>query len=228
MREYDTQLLQFLGEEGYSHVNLLGLWIQKHPTTVRRYLNRLEEQGYVQPRILPSLLQRDLWQLTRHGRLLLCEQSPSYTGPTSVLASLHHLTLQEIRIKARNLGYTSWLGERSCRRLAQEADPTWPKVPDALCTTPQGLRLALELELNRKPVWRYQEAIDHYAYLLHEQDIDEVHYLVPPNLLRSLYRLFETIDSIHLFGQTWPLPDVLRQHIRVMNLNTWPHAPRPE
>ena len=219
MREQDAQLLQFLGEEGYSSTDLLSLWLQHQPATVRRRLKQLEEQGYVQRRNASCL--SELWQLSRHGRRL-AETSPSYLGPSSNLTSQHHLSLQEVRIRARNLGYTAWLGERSCRRLAQAAYPSWPKVPDALCTTPQGLRLALEIELHRKSIWRYQEAIDHYAYLLHEQLIDSVHYLVPPHLIRNLTRLLDNIDSIHLFGQTWPLPAEVRCHIQVMNLNTWP------
>ncbi len=105
----------------------------------------------------------------------------------------HDKTLLQLRLKLESEGkITSWTSDRQlfhfpelCLNFGEG------NQPDAIYTTPEGARVAFELEIARKSKKRYADKIRNYAYLLREQkdnplSFKKVHFVVQSDAVRDL------------------------------------------
>ncbi len=230
----DQQILMFLAHNGVSSSQLLSQWLHCTPLQAEALLQPLLEMKLI--RLYPHLPH---WSGLARFSFYKPDQNANFTAPEApdrlwcltttahrrldipaakipALRALdHHLLLQALQIQSLQQGWVQqWWNERHTRIQH------WAKVPDALCLAPLGQRLALELELSLKAPWRYQEALEHYALLFHEQHIDYVIYLVPDHLATRLRRQLLHIDLMYLLGQMLAVPEQLRSRFRVLSLHT--------
>ncbi len=213
------QILNYLQAYGPSSAALLAGHLQCPESALEHDLQTLLEQGLLrQQTLLYHPCPWPLWDLSaaaartrRAGRRVR----------GSSLQLDHHLGLQYLHLQARRQGARQWCSGRLCRLWIDAQTPPWRKIPDALYTSAEGQRWAVELELVGKARWRYQEAWNAYAELLHGQQIDGVLYITPQALYARLQRIFAGIEHIDLYGRCLALPTFLRQRFCVQTLESW-------
>jgi hypothetical protein len=119
----------------------------------------------------------------------------------------HHRRCQLSRIAAEQAGWTGWTSERILRAGGAKLK----KIPDAIATSPDGLKVAIEVERHVKTIKRYEEIQWLYVADLKNGKVDRVVYLCPPEIARSIQKIFRH----------------LAKRVDVFDYTGWPHTPLP-
>jgi hypothetical protein len=128
-------------------------------------------------------------------------------GRTNPFWVPHHRRCQLSRIAAEQAGWTEWTSERVLRAAGVKLK----KIPDAIAISPEGLKVAVEVERHVKTIKRYEEIQWHYVSDLKNGRLDRVVYICPSEIARSVQKIF--------------LP--LAKRVDVFDFKGWPLTPLP-
>lgn len=159
-----------------------------------------------------------VYGISNHG-LALADQfdNPTFEpGRTNSAYIHHHLQGQLARLQAEAAGWSGW---RPGKILYNQG---LKKVPDALCTSPSGVVVALENELSIKSRKRLEEIIAAHLQAVSKSIYREVHYLTPPNLKEPLKNAFGRIETVPIQSTRVQLTQAHRDCFKVFTLEEWP------
>jgi hypothetical protein len=77
-----------------------------------------------------------------------------------------------------------------------------PKIPDYICTNPNGEKIAIEYERTIKTTKRYREIIGQYLDIRARGIIKHVQYITDIGFANKLKQVFKNIDIIYRRGKT--------------------------
>jgi hypothetical protein len=191
-----SAVLNFLAEEVWSSAAVLGTIAGLHARqAVHRLLSSMEKEETIRRAASPVLAGQGttLWGITPQGRALTLGVDP--LGPVFEPSKLslqtvpHSLALQAIRLQCESEGWTNWTrGER----LGKNA----PIRPDAIATTPQGHRVAVECERTIKTPKRYKSIILAHLRAIQAGKWIGVYYMASPSVAMGLERIFAAIQTL--------------------------------
>ena len=96
------------------------------------------------------------------------------------------------------------------------------KIPDAIATSPAGMRVAIEIERHIKTPKRYEEIISAHLQSISKKLWREVHYLTPDGLATRVAKAFENVKSVPVNGDRVQLEQIHRDRFRFYELHAWP------
>lgn len=134
-----------------------------------------------------------IYGITSHGLAMAdkFDQSAFELGKNPSYLT-HHFQTQLARLKAEDQGWTDWTPGKTLH------DKGLKKIPDALATSPNAKRVALEIERNIKTPKRYAEIIGAHLLGCSNKTWDEVHYLTPDGVSGRLHKLFLSIKKVNV------------------------------
>ena len=222
-REDKTQvILSFLRDEIWSTSTILGKLLGFSRTGIYKTLAYLEKNELVRSHHYPELNQK-LYGITPKGLMFSWEeheafQDRAYFEPSKVkpLMVQHYVDTQQARLQANDACWKDWLpGHLLQKGLA--------KRPDAVAISPQGLRIAVEIERTVKTKKRYEVIWATYLQAVKRNEFDYVHYVCPDaNFAQRLRRMFSIIDSVPIAGQRVPIAQKHRARFPTFSLSQWP------
>jgi hypothetical protein len=126
-------------------------------------------------------------------------------GRTKPLWVPHHRRCQFVRIAAERAGWTGWTSERALR----EGNAKLKKIPDAITTSPSGLKVAIEVERHVKTIKRYEDIQWLYLADLKNGKVDRVVYICPTKIAPAIQKIFRNLSK----------------KVIVFDYAGWPHTP---
>lgn len=160
-----------------------------------------------------------IWGITPHGLALAgaAGSVPAFQlGRTNPSHIPHHLQTQQARIAAESAGWGGWVPGK----LLYNRDLR--KVPDALATSPSGIRVGLEIENYIKSQKRYADIIAAYLRDIKDGRLDEVHYLAPGGLHVPLEKVFRGIKTFSFAGEQVRVEERHQNRFKFYSLDEWP------
>lgn len=200
-------LLRFLRDETWSLAEILGQVMDiKTRASVHKTLVQVERDGLIKRHTMPVVWGRfslTVWGITERG--LACswddeeayEVRPCFEPSRLALSRIQHQTgLQHIRLAAEKTGWKEWVrGERL--GLGSKISIR----PDAIAVSPDGLRIAIELEFTIKTRSRYQVIMRNHLQQIRQGNWDAVFYMGPNKHKERLKRIFSSIYYVPFFGE---------------------------
>ncbi|MEW6558944.1 MAG: hypothetical protein AB1412_01925 [Pseudomonadota bacterium] len=138
-------------------------------------------------------------------------------GRVSEAFIAHHIDTQRARLHAEAAGWGWTPG-----KLLYNAGLL--KVPDALATSPNGERVAIEIERTIKTPLRYQQIIPAALRDIKAGRYDRVQYLSPQGRADAVLRALHRVQSVKVGGESVKLTDAHWARFRFANLADWPTA----
>lgn len=177
-------VLAWLAVENWSVFSVLQSLLGVSYPTVHALMKRMEGEGLTRSRALfvpcrQGVTRMVLHGLTAHGVAMAMHVDdarpgspwePSKIGPSHVM---HQILTQEAHLKALADGWTQWRPSRAM------ADMGLAKIPDADGLSPEGLRVAIEVERFLKTAKRYEAILGAYVFEIRNRHWDRVDYLCP-------------------------------------------------
>lgn len=218
-------VLRFLRDETWSVPDVLA---QVAGITSRQgihsTLKAMERDELVKYHSLPIAGRRDLptWGITSHGLAFSWDESeeienrPRFEPSRLSLSRVpHQIDLQRARLAAEAAGWTDWQrGERL------GFNP--PIRPDAVVTTPKGVRVAIEVERTIKTRQRYQQILGSHLEAIRAQQWLGVIYVTPDGMAERLRRFVEAVPYILENGERKELNESHRRRFRFLELAQFP------
>ena len=163
-----------------------------------------------------------IFGITPHGLALAGEFDSPYfeVGRTNPSYIPHHIQTQQARLAAEAVGWTNWQPGRTLHKSGLL------KVPDALCNTSDGRKVAIEIERHIKTKKRYEQVISFHLQEISKKIWQEVHYLTPPELVLPLMNIFQKIETIPVKGERVSLEEKHRERFKFFSLVEWPPTPK--
>lgn len=234
--EKQTTILQWLADEGWSTEAILaraaGL---AAPSAIRRTFTELEGRKLIRRASLGIVgPEFRVWGITKDGigglPPVIDGPQPSPFDPSKLAPgqAKHHLIRQELRLSAEATGWTNWRRQRRAIPKAGRGQP--PYVPDVIATRPDGLVVAIEVELTTKTPARYRKIGNIHVEAVTLNQIAGVYYVGPEAVIEAVRRLlpagaaerciFVTVDK-------WP-PQVKPSDFKPIahKSASRPHAPQ--
>ncbi len=213
-------ILSFLAAgEVYTTVNIAARVMRCSARSAIRTLNALiSETELKSETLLVQSRKVQIFGITPHGLVLAGAIDGPYfeIGRTNSSYVPHHLATQTARLAAEAVGWKGWQPGRTLHKLG------FLKVPDALGTRPDGLKIAIEIERHAKTKKRYEEILSLHLQEMSKKSWAEVHYLVAPELLQPLQNIFQRIETIPVKGERVPLEQKHRDRFKFFSLADWP------
>jgi len=129
----------------------------------------------------------------------------------------HHIDTQRARLQAEAAGWQWEAGKRLYNR-------GWHKVPDGLAISPQGERVAAEVERSIKTSLRYQQIIPQALRDIKAGRYDRVAYISPANRADAVERALRRVESVKVGGEIVKLTPAHWARFVFVNLADWPTA----
>ncbi len=160
-----------------------------------------------------------IYGITSHGLALMDEFDKPFfqLGKTNSLYIPHHLQTQQARLAAETVGWTEWTPGKTLHGKGLL------KIPDAVGTTPEGVRVAVEIERHVKTPKRYEEIISAHLQSITKKLWNEIHYLTPPGLANRVERAFQHVQSVPVKGERVTLEPRHRAAFKFFDLQSWPN-----
>lgn len=214
-------VLRFLRDEIWTTTEVLGPVVGfKKRETINKTLIHMEQDKLIQKHTLPIAGRHAItvWGITPHGLALSWDEHEEYEDrphfePSRLNLSRvpHQLNLQKIRLALEKAGWSEWVrGERLGFK---------PKIrPDAIATRPDGLRVAIEVELVIKTRRRYQVIIRDHLMQIRKGEWQAVLYL--GNYATRLHKIFDSIDYVPLMGEKLQLNETHKKRFRILAIDS--------
>jgi len=195
--------------------NLLSL----SPRRVQVLLARMARDGLVKPERVEGFGRlRWAWGITPTG-IAFSENAapdcPRFESLPSLQFMQHHIDTQRARLQAEAAGWSWEPGKLLYNR-------GWHKVPDALATSPQGERVAVEIERTIKTPLRYQQIIPQALRDVKAGRYDRVQYISPQNRADAVERALHRVEVVKVGGEPVKLTDQHWARFSFSNLADWP------
>ncbi len=220
-------VLRFLRDETWTTADVLGSVMGvASRSTIHTTLKAMERDELIKHHSLPIAGRRDLplWGITAHGLAMSWDQDEAFEDrprfePSRITLSRvpHQIDLQRARLAAEAAGWQDWVrGERLGFKVNNR--------PDALASTPKGVRVAVEIERTIKTRQRYQQILANHLEAIQAGHWVGVYYLTPPGIAERLKRVLESIPYILVNTERVALPESLRRRFRFVELSAFPEA----
>lgn len=228
MDEKDRGILTFLRDETFSTTELLSQasCLKRSATYVR--VKNLEKDGFIKQSDIPfevtSRGYLPIWGLTRKGaRLAASDGYFDYFDAEniSIITMAHSIAVQRRKVVAIASGWEQWLSSRRMRQLAHKHPLIWVQVPDALAVSPQGKKVAIEIERTKKTPKRYEEIMSNYCQMLFDKTIDQVIYICPEKITSAIEDYFLRIEAIFVNGRIQPVHESFRKRFIFLSYEEW-------
>jgi len=224
-----AQVLRFLRQEIWSSQEILGgvMGVESR-TAAHKNLTRMEDEGLLRRHRVEGLGGGaiTLWGITSHGQALAFDpatESPvaSYFEPGRVaeITIRHALDLQRLRMQGERSGWRDWINGDRLPELLKGG-----KRPDAMATSPAGLKTAIEIERTIKTSKRYEQILASYLMSLKSEQVHQVIWLSPTEALALRLRAIVLgIRSVTIQKQRFAV-DPQKHHGRLsfLGYRQWP------
>lgn len=127
----------------------------------------------------------------------------------------HHIDTQRARLQAEAAG---WAWEAGKVLYAKG----WNKVPDALATSPNNERVAVEIERTIKTPLRYQQIIPQALKDIKAGHYDRVIYISPQGRADAVSRALHRVEVVKVGGEAAKLTAQHWARFDFKNLSDWP------
>jgi len=225
-------VLRFLRQEIWSSQDILGsvMGVESR-TAAHKNLARMEDEGLLRRHKVEGLGGGaiTLWGITSHGQALAFDpatESPvaSYFEPNRVaeITIRHALDLQRLRMQGERAGWKDWINGDRLPELLKGG-----KRPDAMATSPAGLKTAIEIERTIKTSKRYEQILASYLMSLKSEQVHQVVWLSPTeDLAMRLRAVVLGIRSVTIQKQRFAV-DPQKHHGRLyfVGYRQWPMPP---
>jgi hypothetical protein len=219
-------VLQFLSSgEVFSTVTILSRVISASASSTTRTLDYLIRAGALKSEThVIHCRHSAIYGITPHGLGLVGKFDNRYfeLGKTNAAYIPHHVSTQLARLNAEDVGWKYWLPGKALYGKNLE------KVPDALATSPDEKRVAIEIERHIKTPKRYREIISAHLQAITQKRWSEVHYLCPDGLHTKIDSAFAHIDSVFVKGECVQLQQKHRNCFKFFALESWPTSEKGE
>lgn len=217
------KVLSHIRDCTFTSAAIVSLCLNQTLSAAYKILNRFESQGLLRKHHCREL-RLTLWGLTDHGILMSWAEDeaiehrmafqPSKLSPLMVN---HEIQLQQAKIQAlRIFGWENWV-------FGSHISGQLEKRPDAIVTSPDGLRFACELERFSKSRNRLEVIISIYLRSIKRGDYDFIAYIAPSkDMALRLKRLFRSISSVPVAGQKVVLTEKHYSRFKFFELEHWP------
>ena len=224
-----AQVLRFLRQEIWSSQDILGgvMGVESR-TAAHKNLARMEDEGLLRRHRFEGLGGGSitLWGITSHGQALAFDpvsEMPvaSYFEPNRVaeITIRHTLDLQRLRMQGERAGWKDWINGDRLPELLKGG-----KRPDAIATSPTGLKTAIEIERTIKTPKRYEQILASYLMSLKSEQVHQVVWLSPTeDLALRLRAIVLGIRSVTIQKQRFAV-DPQKHHGRLsfLGYRQWP------
>lgn len=214
-------VMNFLASgEVYSTIPVLARLMGVSEQTAQPVLKKLVEEKMlkVEKNAVP-FSNLKLWGISAHGLAITDTAHPKCrefsVGKTSPFFIAHHIEGQHVRLDLERAGWRSYtpgkilMGENCLRRNKC--------IADALATSPDGRRVALEIERNIKSETRMGSAMAAHMQQFIEKNYDCVYYFTPHR--EALERVFLKVAYVKM-DNTWiKLTDSHRARFKIMDMD---------
>lgn len=221
-------ILSFLLDEGYSTLTILALLLTMTPNGTRRILQSMEAKQLIKAyQVAVPLNPRKVlvWGLTPTGAAFVTPDNEPLrffeVGRIKPITMDHSLALQRIKAIGLRGGWGEWNSSSKMLRTANEQRFEWLQVPDSVAISPQGRKVAIELERRLKTPKRYVEILANYAEMLTSEVIQEVFYVCPNELVTRVEREFYRIETIIFRGKIVPVHESLLKRFSFISYTDW-------
>lgn len=218
-------VLRFLRDETWSVPDVLALVAGiTSRQGIHSTLKAMERDELVKHHSLPIAGRRDLptWGITAHGLAFSWDEAeeiedrPRFEPSRLSLSRVpHQIDLQRARLAAEAAGWTDW-------QRGERLGFSPPIRPDAMATTPKGVRVAIEVERTIKTRQRYQQILGSHLEAIRAQHWLAVIYLTPEGMADRLRRVVEAVPYILENGERKELNDSHRRRFRFLELGQFP------
>ncbi len=222
-------VLRFLRQEIWSSQDILGgvMGVESR-TAAHKNLARMEDEGLLRRHKVEGLGGGaiTLWGITSHGQALAFDpatEAPvaSYFEPNRVaeITIRHALDLQRLRMQGERAGWRDWTNGDRLPELLKGG-----KRPDAMATSPAGLKTAIEIERTIKTSKRYEQILASYLMALKSEQVHQVVWLSPTDdLALRLRAIVLGIRSVTIQKQRFAV-DPQKHHGRLsfLGYRQWP------
>lgn len=222
-------VLRFLRQEIWSSQDVLGgvMGVESR-TAAHKNLARLEDEGLLRRHRVEGLGGGviTLWGITAHGQAMAFDpvsEAPvaSYFEPNRVaeITIRHALDLQRLRMQGERAGWKDWINGDRLPELLKGG-----KRPDAMATSPAGLKTAIEIERTIKTSKRYEQILASYLMALKSEQVHQVVWLSPTDdLALRLRAIVLGIRSVTIQKQRFAV-DPQKHHGRLsfLGYRQWP------
>jgi len=215
----DTILAFLASGEVYTSVVVAAQVMATSHSAAERTLAGLVRDGALKREIhMVDSRKMNLYGITPHGLALMdCFDRPYFQlGRTNSSYIPHHLETQRARLAAEEAGWTDWTPGKLLHGQGLK------KIPDAIATSPAGVRVAIEIERYVKTPKRYEEIISAHLQSISKKLWREVHYLTPDGLAMRVAKAFENVKSVPVNGDRIQLEQAHRERFRFYELKNWP------
>lgn len=213
-------ILQFLASgELYTTRSITAKLLKTSEMSADRTLQALLRDGCLKIEVhLVNSRRMAVFGISSHGLALVdqVDGKEFELGKTNPSYISHHLQTQKARLQADEAGWTSWTPGKVLYNQGLL------KVPDALGTRPDGVKIALEIERHIKSKKRYESIISAHLQNISQKKFDEVHYLSEQGLHLKIQAIFESIQYIPVKGERVKLEQKHRDRFKFFDLKTWP------
>ena len=214
-------LLQFLASgEVYTVSSIAAQLMSVSQSSAERTLASLVFAGALkfESHIIASR-KAHIYGITSHGLALMDEFDKPFfqLGKTNSLYIPHHLQTQQARLAAESAGWTDWTPGKTLHGSGLL------KIPDAVGTTPTGVRVAIEIERHVKTPKRYEEIISAHLQSITKKLWSEIHYLTPAGLSSRVEKAFQHVQSVPVKGERVSLEPLHRAAFKFFDLQSWPN-----
>lgn len=218
-------ILRFLRDETWSVPDILGkvAGLSSRQGT-HSTLKAMERDELVKSHSLPIAGRRALpvWGITPHGLAFSWDEAeemedrPRFEPSRITLARVpHQIDLQRARLQAEAAGWTDW-------KRGERLGFTPAIRPDALATSPKGVRVAIEVERTIKTRQRYQQILGNHLEAIRAAQWVAVIYVCPEGMPARLRRVVESVPYILENGERKELSESHRRRFRFVELANFP------
>lgn len=215
----DTILAFLSSGEVYTSVVVAAQVMAASPSAAERTLTGLVRDGALKFEThMVGSRKMYVYGITPHGLALMDRFDRPYfqLGRTNSTYIPHRLETQRARLAAEEAGWSDWIPGKLLYRQGIK------KIPDAIATSPAGVRVAIEIERHVKTPKRYEEIISAHLQSISKKLWREVHYLSPDGLASRVAKAFENVQSVPVNGDKISLEQAHRERFRFYELNAWP------
>lgn len=232
--EKRQKALDWLAVEGFTTVAMLAKVLGVQHNAAYKTAKAMETEGLVSSDSVQWMGHTvSLITLTAHGAMMHAEPGADFDyhqkGKVAASTVAHAMDVQEARLAAVNAGWTQWESDHR-NQINASKDTRWLKVPDALATTPEGERVAIEIERTSKTLKRYQDIVGVYLQLIQKGFFSRVIYISPTEgMAARMGALFARMDSFTAVDEKgrierYPFTESQHRYFSFHDLKGWPHV----
>ncbi len=232
-----SAVLDWLKGESFTSPQLLCevLGLQRNATY--KTIRSLKKEGLVDTVTLTWITgQIHLVVLTTHGAAMCIDpenpvEVPYYQqGRVAASSIAHQLDVQRVKLKGLRAGWRDWMPDQRAHQLAGAERGKWLKAPDSVATSPEGCRVAIEIERTIKSRKRYEKIIGDYLQMIRAGLMERVDYVTPDSAVAPrLAAVIRSLQSVLVGPEQGPsqrvsITDAHRERFNFYSLEDWPNG----